>query len=174
MQYSALIIRGISEGLGPAQIAKDCNLPFDLVVQEITAAVHSGRLLRSHVQSTLDRDWLETIRPYAQSSRNFSPEQIRRFLKDIDEIDLGVEELKFYLMYIGKPFWAGETYELLCDIERTLHDQIKRILMEKLRASEDEVDVHHWPEAKETVCGARGCQKMCELLASKDEKRMLS
>ena len=156
MQNAAGIIRGISEGLSPSQLAKDCNLPFDLVVQEINAAVHSGRLLRSEVQSTLNRDWLETIRRYAESSRNFSPEQIRALLKDTAGIDLGVEELQFYLMYIGKTFWAGETYELLCEIERTLHDQIKRILVEKIPVSKDEVDVDHWSEARETAWWRKG------------------
>ena len=68
-----------------------------------------------------------------------------------DGLELSVKELKFCFIYCGKSFWAGETYELLWDIERTLHDQIKRILMENIRASEDEVDDHRWPEAKETA-----------------------
>jgi flavodoxin len=150
MQDSARIIRGITEGLSPSQIAVDLNLPFNSVVQEINAAVHDGRLLRSQVQSTLNSEWLDALRTFAPAQGRFSPERIRDFIKQIYGLELSVEELKFCFVYAGKSFWAGETYELLCDIERTLHDQVKRILMEEIRASEDEVDVHHWDEAKET------------------------
>jgi hypothetical protein len=156
MQDAARIIRGIMEGLSPSQIAVDLNLPFNSVVQEINAAVHDGRLLRSQVQSTLKPEWLDALRTFAPTQRKFSPEHIRGFIKQIYRLELSVEELKFCFIYCGKSFWAGETYELLCDIERTLHDQIKRILMEEIRASEDEVDVHHWDEAKETVWWRKG------------------
>ncbi len=156
MQDAARIVRGVSEGLNPSQLAVECNLPFNAVVQEINAAVHDGRLLRSEVQSTLNPDWLDEISLYAKSSRKFPPEKIRAFLKTINGIDLSVEELKFYLVYVGKSFWAGETYGLLSEIECTLHEQIKRILLEKIRASEDEVDVHHWLEAKETAWWRKG------------------
>jgi hypothetical protein len=156
MQDAARIIRGITEGLSPSQIAFDLNLPFKSVVQEINAAVHDARLLRSQVQSTLDPELLDAVGKFAPTRGRHSPERIRGFIKQIDGLELSVEELKFYFIYCGKSFRAGETYELLCDIERTLHDQIKRILAEKIRASEDEVDVHRWPEAKETVWWRKG------------------
>jgi hypothetical protein len=157
MQNAARVIRGVvDEGLSPSQIAVDLNLPFNSVVQEINAAVHDGRLLRSQVQSTLNPAWLDALRTFAPTQGRFSPERIRDFIKQFYRLELSVEELKFCFVYAEKSFWAGETYELLCDIERTLHDQVKRILMEEIRASEDEVDVHHWAEAKETVWWRKG------------------
>lgn len=156
MQDAARIIRGIAEGLGPSQIAVDCNLPFNSVVQEINAAIHDGRLARSQVQSTLSPECLDAVHTFAPEKRKSSPERVQQFVKKGCGLELSVEEIKFYLIYSGKSFWAADTYELLCEIERTLHDQIKRILKEKILPSEAEVDVDRWPEAKETIWWRKG------------------
>lgn len=126
------VVDFVSEGFSPTQIAKDYKLPFDVVVAEIDSAVHSGRILRSRVQSTLNKDWLRAIGLLAAHPRKFSPEVIQQHVKSFEpDCDLSVEEVRFYMIYSGREFRAGETYDLLCEIERILHQQIKSILVKK-------------------------------------------
>lgn len=132
------IIGLVSEGVGPSVISKRLGLSFGSVAQAIRAAVDAGQLQRSQVQATLDESWLQLIGAMAKNPR-ISAEQMPNTLRAIyPDCDLDIEGVKFYLAYSGKEFRAGETYELLSEIERTLHKQIERILKQKY--GEEEAD----------------------------------
>jgi hypothetical protein len=47
-----------------------------------------------------------------------------------DGCDLDVDDVKFYLLFVGKSFLAVETYEMLFEIEVNLHTKIKELLQE--------------------------------------------
>jgi hypothetical protein len=160
MENSKQIVGLVSEGLSPSLIAKQCNLGVGLVIQEILKAVDAGQLLRSQVQSTLNADWLKAVGLFAQHRRKFPPVVIQEMVK-LSEPDCGldVEEIAFYMSYASKEFRAGETYELLSEIERTLHEQIRMILVEEIVIEEEEYETKEilWRrKAKETAWWRKG------------------
>ena len=47
------------------------------------------------------------------------------------DFDVGIEELGLYLLCSEMSFKDGELYEIICEIERTLHAKIKSVLVKK-------------------------------------------
>jgi hypothetical protein len=175
MQTSERIFRWLFEELTPSEIAKQCELSLAFVVKEVHAAVLEGRLLRSQVQSTLNQEWLMTIESLAQYRPKYSPESMLARLKACcPDCQLNVDELKFYLVYSGRSFRAGETYELLSEIERTLHGQIRLVLREwilsggirnekKLLEGREATKIDWFREAAETSWWRKGVPKEVRL-----------
>ncbi|SPE59753.1 hypothetical protein SBV1_3480014 [Verrucomicrobia bacterium] len=129
--YSRIVSFVTDDLLNPTQIAKACGLTFDEVAREIGTAVLSGQLSRSQVQSTLDRELLRQVGLFAGHRSKWPLERIRELLRECFDCDLSIEEIKFYIGYCGKDYRSGETYELLAEIERTLHAQIKEVLTDE-------------------------------------------
>ncbi len=107
-------------------------------------AINKRRIKRSQVLATLPKDWQEQISAWAQildkkQMEKKRTEQLTKIVFDVlkenngSDFDLTINEFKLYLLCYEKPFEGGEIYELLCEIERTLHAKIKAILTEKYR-----------------------------------------
>jgi hypothetical protein len=88
------------------------------------------------VLATLDTQWKDQIGmwvPIWEKKPNAaSPKLIHKILKEtnLDDFDLEIEEVELYLLCFQKAFKAGEIYEALCEIERTLHAKIRMILID--------------------------------------------
>jgi hypothetical protein len=135
MKQSNLILNLLSEGLRPTKIATAYNIPIGMVTQEIIKAIDERRVLRSRVLTTLEKKWQDELvvwfPAWKKKPCTASVEFVHRMLKDsnLDDFDLDAEEVRLYLLCFEKGFKDGEIYEVLCEIERTLHAKIKTLLM---------------------------------------------
>jgi hypothetical protein len=126
----SVILGLLSDGLSPSQIAKKSGISTSLLIQQICMAIGAGRLLRSEIYVTLKKDWLSDIARWPQS-RAFTPEFIHEnVVGGNDGCDLDIDDVKFYLLFVGKSFLPVETYEMLFEIEVNLHEKIKELLQE--------------------------------------------
>jgi hypothetical protein len=139
MEQTNLILNLLSEGLRPSRIAATLSMSIAVVTQELTKAIHERRIKRSQVLATLEEKWQKEFAIWlpAWNKTPVSIEFIHKMLKisnlSVGDFDVGIEELGLYLMCFEKAFKDGEIYEAMCDIERTLHAKIRKVLMETHR-----------------------------------------
>ena len=133
------ILNLVTEAVRPSKIAAACNIPIALVTQQLTSAIHERRVPRSRVLATLEKKWQEEIAVWLpawnKTPRRIPIEFIHEMLRDsnLSDFDVTIEELGLYLLCFEKPFKDGEIYEAVCDIERTLHTKIRKVLMQAHR-----------------------------------------
>jgi hypothetical protein len=133
------ILNLVTEAVRPSKIAAACNILIALVTQQLTSAIHERDVPRSRVLATLEKKWQEEIEVWLpawnKTPRRISIEFIHEMLRDsnLSDFDVTIEELGLYLLCFEKPFKDGEIYEAVCDIERTLHTKIRKVLMEAHR-----------------------------------------
>jgi len=131
-----MIINQLLEGIRPSRIASASQLPIQSVVEETMKAINEHRIRRSQVLATLDNDLQDQVALWFPSwnkrPKAVSPEFIHNQLRETNagEFDLEIEEVRLYLTCLQRGFRDGELYELLCEIERTLHTKIRQILVE--------------------------------------------
>jgi len=121
----------LDEGLSPSKIALECGIPTRDVINVIEEDIANGRLLRTDVLRTLDKD----LRWQVESCKTFELRKIITFL-DLIEAEYDVDELVLYLKYRPEKVRSGELYEMLSDIEKNIHSFIKNTLVKKYGASD--------------------------------------
>ena len=149
MEKSHQVTASLSEGLSLSDIASRYGVSLGDVIKAVEKEVHAGRLLKSQVQPALNQDWLRDLGSLAKHWQKLSAEKREEMVKLLaPDCELDREGVEFYITYAGKEFRAGEIYELLCEIERTLHAEVRRALVEHYGSKETE----WWREGvKETV-----------------------
>ena len=132
------IINLLSEGLSPAQISEQCKVPTKSVIEQISLAVNEGRVRRSDVMASLkNAKWWQIIATWGESIWSLSPEKICPYLKATEGIDADISEISLFLAYANSPVRAGDMYQLIYDIERNLHANIRRVLVMKFGNGEN-------------------------------------
>jgi predicted transcriptional regulator len=126
----------VSEGLAPAQIAAELNIPTAAVIQHLSAAVNEGRLRRSDVLFTLSKELRDTVELCAGRLKAKHLPKIRDILKLGFELDADPEEVKLYLAYREGRVQMGDMYEILSELERTMHAKIKSVLVKQFGREE--------------------------------------
>ncbi len=162
MEQAKLIQNQILEGLRPLEIAIQNKLLLKTVVEEIENAIDSRRIQRSQVLETLDEEWRKQIAlyfPATQKPRPLSATLIHQILDEsnLDSFDLETEEVRLYLKCFERPFKDGELYELVCEIERTLHTKIKLVLIDEYGESET-----GWWRKGVSLSIRQNCACLCE------------
>ena len=142
----------LSEGLSPSQIADQCAVPTCSVIQQLSVAVNKGQVLRSDVLSTLlSKEW-RVMADILADHPDGSPERICDLLISAFEYATDVDELKLYLAYRKKPIRAGDIYGLLYEIERTLHELVRTVLVREHGPQETEWWGQGVPEKVRVAC----------------------
>jgi hypothetical protein len=137
MEQSALILNLTVEGLRPSKIALAQGIPIAEVTQEIARAIKERRIKRRQVLAVLEDKWKEQIAiwlpAWNRTPKRVSVEYVHEWLKktNLSDFDVGIEELGLYLLCSEKSLKDGELYEIICEIERTLHAKIESVLGEK-------------------------------------------
>ena len=135
MDQSNNILNLAIEGVRPSKIAEVFNTTIGFVTQHLAEAIHKKRVRRSQVLATLDKQWQNEIIQWfplwKKAPRASKAEYIHKMIMDTngEDYDLDIEEVKLYLLCFETAFKDGDMYELLCEIERTLHTKIKMILV---------------------------------------------
>lgn len=142
MEKPDRIINLLFEGIRPSKIAVECGISEESVASQIIQAIQQHRIPRLQVLATLSKDLQNQIAMFfpawIKKPHTFSPEFIRAMSKaSDDDFDLSEDEILVYLVCFEKPFRDGGIYEALCDIERTLHEKTKMILMNKFGSHEN-------------------------------------
>jgi len=128
----------LSEGLSPSQIAKQCAVPTRSVIQHLSVAVNKGQVLGSDVLSTLlNKEW-RVMADILADHPDGSPERICDLLNSAFAYATDIDELNLYLAYRKKPIHAGDIYGLLYEIERTLHELVRTVLVREYGPQEAE------------------------------------
>src|SRR5665213_381108 len=135
MDQSNKILNLAIEGVRPSKIAEVCNTTIGFVTQHLAEAIHNKCIRRSQMLATLDKQWQNEIIQWfplwKKAPSAYKAPFIHKLIMDGNgkDYDLDIEELKLYLLCFKTAFKDGDMYELLCEIERTLHTKIKMILV---------------------------------------------
>lgn len=141
-EQTKAILNLIAEGVRPSKIAATTRIPLPTVIQAITNEVNERRLRRSEVLSTFDKEQVDEIRTFFSGWKKrpgaIKPELIHELINFAypEDSHLDVEEIRLCLICLDRGFNDGQIYEMLCEIERTLHTRIKQVLVQKYGASE--------------------------------------
>jgi len=115
----------LRQGLSPTKVARQMNLPLRVVLGYLYREIGEGKLRRSDVLFTIDRD----VRRYIEDcirdlGPNARPGRIRReLLKQGHEVH--PDDLELYLKLRDAQADLGDMYELIRDLEIRLHGYIR-------------------------------------------------
>lgn len=147
MDLSERIIGLVSEGLCPSRIAKELDLRVNEIITVIHTAISNGKLKRSDVIASFDKDWRGLVDTWADYGNPIAPDKMIAMLELLD-MPHDVQELSLYLDYQKQHATLGDTYQLLSDLERMLHALFKSVLVKKFGAG----DARWWAQCiPETV-----------------------
>lgn len=135
MDQTERILGLVSEGIIPSLIAKQVQLNPEQVIQVISKAVSEGKLRRSDVLAAFDKDWRGLVDNFADSEKQFPSEKMSLVLQMFD-MPHDIPELELYLSYRVLRATASDTYQILSDLERTLHALIKTALVKHFQSSD--------------------------------------
>ena len=137
---SELITNKVGKLLGPTEIAKELEIPTADAIQFLFIAVGEGCIRESEIFFILAKKYREAAIDLPDIPRA-SPryrETVRGYIDTINEDCPGadLDELVLYLSYRKRRVYVGDMYVFLTELERTLHDKIKSILMQKFGEKE--------------------------------------
>ena len=98
MNEDKRILNLVSEGLCPSQIATQCQLPTAEVVKQLSVAVNEGRLKRSDVLATFDKDWGFWVDGMMLFLDNPTHPRVKATMEKMG-FKCDTEDLKLYLAY---------------------------------------------------------------------------
>src|SRR4051812_23406180 len=117
----------LRQGMSPSQIAREMNAPLGMVMNYLYRLVGEGGLRRSDILFTLDRHARQEIEKIIQERGTIQPGKIRRYL-GTEGIDVNSDDLRIYLKLRDARVDLGDTYELIRDLELSLHKFIREAL----------------------------------------------
>jgi hypothetical protein len=80
--------------------------------------------------------WWQIIGTW-ESPWNAPPKNICDYLKKFEGVDADINELGLFLSYTKSPIRAGDMYQLIYEIERSLHANVRRVLVKKFGMGEN-------------------------------------
>ena len=120
----------LRNGLSPSQIAREMHLPLGAVMAYLYRMVGEGELRRSDILFTLPRATRQQIEQIVQQHGVTNPAGIRRRLRAAG-IELDPADLQLYLKLRDARVHLGDMYELIRDLELSLHQFIRDSLLRK-------------------------------------------
>jgi hypothetical protein len=146
---SELVARRIQELLSPADIAQELDVTTSEAIEQVFIAIGKGHVRESDlffILATKYSDKIETLDALSKQS----PEKWRPLLERLygDEVSsdkgsghpqttpVDIDEIVLYASYRKRQVYMGDMYVYLADLERTLHQRIKCILIEEFGEAE--------------------------------------
>lgn len=114
--------------MSPSQIARELNISLGGVMNYLYRLVGEGGLRRSDILFTLDRTARQEIEKIIQERGTVQPGKIRRYLAAAG-INVNSDDLRIYLKLRDARVDLGDTYELIRDLELSLHRFIREALI---------------------------------------------
>jgi hypothetical protein len=125
----------VSEGCRPAEIARNLRIPLSEVTNQLAVAILLGHIRRTDVLLTFPEEWRTIMEPLEADAEPMSTAALHCLLEsDGSNID-GAEVDILWHLHRSKCLY-GDMYELLSDLERTLHQRVRSCLEEKYSQSE--------------------------------------
>ena len=118
----------LRQGMSPSQIAREMNVSLGGVMNYLYRLVGEGGLRRSDILFTLDRTARQEIEKIIQERGTVQPGRIRRYLATAG-INVNSDDLRIYLKLRDARVDLGDTYELIRDLELSLHKFIREALI---------------------------------------------
>lgn len=123
-----LLLRGLS----PTQISREMHIPLGVVMSYLYRLVGEGKLRRSDILFAIPRDVRQQIENIVQEHKVTQLSRIRRWLhsagKDVDAADLQI-----YLKLRDARVALGDMYELIRDLELSMHKFVRDSLVREFK-----------------------------------------
>jgi hypothetical protein len=139
----------VIEGLGPAQIAQSWKLSTRDAIEVIYIAIGEGLIRQSDVLFALT----PVFGPHLHSCLDSKPTTLSTLLRVL-KVEHDRDELELYLRLQKRRVYIHDTFELLTDLERKLHREIRSRLREKLGGAEAAWWGRGVPESVRRSCAA--------------------
>ena len=120
----------LRNGVSPSQIAREMHLPLGAVMAYLYRMVGEGALRRSDILFTLNAATRQQIEKIIQDHGVTNPSGIRRRLHAAG-IELDPADLLLYLKLRDARVALGDMYELIRDLELSLHKFIRDALTQR-------------------------------------------
>jgi Swt1-like HEPN len=117
----------LRRGLSPSKIARDMKIPVGMVMAYLYRQVGEGELRRSDILFTLDIRAREEIEKLVEQRGSTVAWRLRRWLKAAG-VEVDPDDLEIYLKLRDARVDLGDMYELIRDLELTLHRFIREQL----------------------------------------------
>ena len=163
MNHPEQIATLIAEGLSPSEASKRLQMPIVEVIQHLAVAIHEGRIRRMDVYATLPSNLESGTKRYLAGGVTMGdlmafldkPAPAPRVIVDgLWDATTEPEELRLYLMYRERDVIRLDTYELLVELERSLHGSIKLALQRAHGEAKHQWWLHGVPVAVRKACAA--------------------
>lgn len=126
----------VSDQLRPVEIARNLKISLPEVIHYLNVAIARGRLSRSDVFFCLDEKFRTTMEESGSQLEKMEEWLMLLTLKTGYKIDVTAEELSLYFSYSGRHVRMTDLYELISELEYTLHTKIKHVLVQKFGKGE--------------------------------------
>lgn len=120
----------LRHGLSPTKISHEMNVPLGAVMNHLYRLVGEGALRRSDILFTLDRRARQEIEKIVQQRGTTSPGKIRQWLQAAG-IEVDRADLIIYLRLRDARVDLGDMYEMVRDLELTLHTFVRDSLIRR-------------------------------------------
>ncbi len=117
----------LRRGLPPSQIAREMKIPVGVVMAYLYRQVGEGELRRSDILFTLDIRAREQVEKLVEERGSTVAWRLRRWLKAAG-VEVDPDDLEIYLKLRDARVDLGDMYELIRDLELTLHRFIRERL----------------------------------------------
>jgi len=117
----------LRRGLPPSRIAREMKIPVGVVMAYLYRQVGEGELRRSDILFTLDNRAREQVEKLVEERGSTVPWRLRRWLKAAG-VEVDPDDLEIYLKLRDARVDLGDMYELIRDLELTLHRFIRERL----------------------------------------------
>jgi hypothetical protein len=158
-EISKLVANRIDELLSPSLIAAELNVTTREAIQHIFVAIGEGQIKQSDLFFILARKYAEQASLLDQLSPKASEGLRMVFTKLIEagtfDKTWDADELVLYISYRSRRVYIGDMYVLLTELERTLHQKIKSILIQHYGAAESEWWIRFREEDRQQCALAR-------------------
>src|SRR5512142_2594256 len=120
----------LRHGLSPTKISHEMNVPLGALMNHLYRLVGEGALRRSDILFTLDRRARQEIEKIVQQRGTTSPGKIRQWLQAAG-IEVDRADLIIYLRLRDARVDLGDMYEMVRDLELTLHTFVRDSLIRR-------------------------------------------
>jgi len=125
----------LRHGLSPSQIAREMKIPVGVVMAYLYRQIGEGELRRSDILFTLDPQARERIEKLVQDRGSIVAWKLRRWLHN-DGFEVDSEDLQIYLKLRDARVDLGDMYELIRDLELSLHGFVREALEREFGAEQ--------------------------------------
>lgn len=134
-QTFKLVTSRIDELFSPADIAKELKITTQEAIEHIFVVIGEGRIRQSDLFFILAKKYSDNkymLDHFATGESSL--EKLRAAMERLDEVgifgaDSDPGELMLYISYRRRRVYLGDMYVFIAELERTLHEKVKSVLI---------------------------------------------